>query len=95
MYLKWGTVGEGEKRMERKGGRGSVYSQAGIRVDGNSRHDTEEGFQVSKRGVQGIRGGIPSKRGLSKDWGMHLRTYHANCVYIMLIVYIVLIKDCV
>jgi hypothetical protein len=54
MNLRRGTVGEREKGMGRKGG-GSVYSQPGIRVDGNSRHDTEEGFQVSKRGVQGIR----------------------------------------
>jgi hypothetical protein len=43
MLLKWGTVGEGKKGMGRKGG-GSVYSQPGIRVDGDSRHDTEEGF---------------------------------------------------
>jgi hypothetical protein len=34
MYLKWGTVGEGDKGMGGKGGR-SVYSQPGIRVDGN------------------------------------------------------------
>jgi hypothetical protein len=88
MHLRRGTVGEGEKGMGRKGG-GSVYSQPGIRVDGNSRHNTEEGFQESKRGVQDIRVGISKQRGLSKDWGMHLRTYHANCVFIMLI------KDCV
>jgi hypothetical protein len=43
MHLKWGTVGEGKKGMGRKGG-GLVYSQPGIRVDGDSRHDTEEGF---------------------------------------------------
>jgi hypothetical protein len=43
MHLKWGTVGEAEKGMGRKGG-GSVYSQPGIRVDRDSRHDTEEGF---------------------------------------------------
>jgi hypothetical protein len=77
MGNRWGRGnGNGEE-----GGGGSVYSQAGIRVDRNSRHDTEEGFQVSKRGVQGLRGGIPSKRGLSKDWGMHLRIYRANRVY--------------
>jgi hypothetical protein len=45
MHLKWGTVGEGEKGMGRRGG-GSVYSQPGIGVDGNSRHD---------------KGGTPSK----------------------------------
>jgi hypothetical protein len=46
MYLKWGTVGEGKKGMGRKGKgvRGSVYSQPGIRMDRDLRHDTEEGF---------------------------------------------------
>jgi hypothetical protein len=46
MYLKWGTIGEGKKGMGRKGKgeRGSVYSQPGIRVDGDSRHVTKEGF---------------------------------------------------
>jgi hypothetical protein len=33
MCLKWGTVGEREKGRGGKGG--SVYSQPGIRVDGN------------------------------------------------------------
>jgi hypothetical protein len=75
-----GNRWEEEKGMGRKGGGMSVYSQPGIRVDGNSHHDTEEGFQVSKRGVQGIRAGIPSKGGLSKGLG------HAP-PYIMLILY--------
>jgi hypothetical protein len=44
MHLRRGTVGEGEKGMGRKWG-GSLYSQPGIRVDRDSRHDTEEGFQ--------------------------------------------------
>jgi hypothetical protein len=35
---------------------GSVYSQPGIRVDRDSRHDTEEGFQVSK-------GRVPRNKG--------------------------------
>jgi hypothetical protein len=43
MNLKRGTIGEGEKGMGRKG-MGSVYSQPGIRVDGDLRHDTEEVF---------------------------------------------------
>jgi hypothetical protein len=86
MHLRRGTVGEREKGMGRKGG--SVYSQPGIRVDGNLRNDTEAGFQVSKRGVQGIRVGISKQKGIIKGWGMHLRTYHANCVYIVLIEYI-------
>jgi hypothetical protein len=88
MYLKWGTVGEGEKGMGRRGG-GSVYSQPGFRVDGNSRHDTKEGFQVSKRGVQGIRVGISKQKGIIKRIGACTSVYHANHVYIMLI------KDCV
>jgi hypothetical protein len=87
MYLKWGTVGEGEKGMGRKGG--SVYSQPGIRVDWNSRHNTEEGFQVSKRGVQGIRVGISKQKGIIERIGACTSIYHANRVYI------VLIKDCV
>ncbi len=82
MHLRRGTVGEGEKGMGRKGG-GSVHSQPGIRVDGNSRHDSEEGFQVSKRGVQGIRIGISKQKGIIKRIGA--------CTS----VYIVLIKDCV
>jgi hypothetical protein len=52
--------------MGRKGG-GSVYSQPGIRVDGNSRHDTEEGFQVSKREVQGTRVGISKQKGITVE----------------------------
>jgi hypothetical protein len=42
MHLRRGTVGEGEREW---GGReGSVYSQPGIRVDRDLRHDIEEGF---------------------------------------------------
>ncbi len=46
MYLKWETVGEGKRGRGGKGrGKGgSVYSQPGIRVDGDSRHVTKEGF---------------------------------------------------
>jgi hypothetical protein len=89
MYLKWGTVGEGLKGNGEEKGGGSVYSQPGIGVDGNSRHDTEEGFQVSKRGVQGIRVGISKQRGIIKRIGACTSIDHANYVYI------VLIKDCV
>ncbi len=81
MHLRRETVGEGEKRMGRKGG-GSVYSQPGIRVDGNSHHNSEEGFQVSKRGVQGIRVGISKQKGIIKRIGS------CTSVYIVLIVYI-------
>jgi hypothetical protein len=86
--LNWGPVGEREKGMGRKGG-GSVYSQPGIRVDGDSRNDTEEGFQVSKRGVQGIRVGITKQKGIIQRIGACTSVDHANHVYI------VLIKDCV
>ncbi len=52
MYLKWGTVGNGNGE-ERGGGR-SVYTiqptwdQSGR----ESHHDAKEGFQVSKQGIQ-------------------------------------------
>ncbi len=47
--MKWGTVGEREKRMGREGGGGrSVYKQLGTRVDRIAPH-AKEGFQVSKR----------------------------------------------
>ncbi len=74
-------MGKGKREWGGKGG-GSVYSQPGIRVDGNSRHDTEEGFQVSKRGVQGIRIGISKQKGIIKRIGA------CTSVYIMLILYI-------
>jgi hypothetical protein len=64
-------------------------------VEGDSRHDTEEGFQVSKRGVQGIRVGIFKQKGIIKRIGACTFVYHDNRVYIMLIMYIVLIKGCV
>jgi hypothetical protein len=88
MYLKWGTVGEGETGLGTKRG-GSIYSQPGIRVDGNSRHDTEEGFQVSKRVVQGVRVGISKQKGIIKRFGACTSVDHANRGYVMLI------KDCV
>jgi hypothetical protein len=87
MHLKWGTVGKGERGWGGEGG--SVYSQPGIRVDGSSRHDTEEGFQVSKRGVQGLRVGISKQKGIIKRIGACTSVDRANHVYI------VLIKDCV
>jgi hypothetical protein len=68
MYLKWGTVGEGEKGMGNKGG-GSVYGRPGIRVDGN-RTTTKEGFQVSKRGGQGTGIGVSKQRGVNKRIGV-------------------------
>ncbi len=85
MHLRRGTIGEGEKGMGRKRGGGSVYSQPGIRADRDSRHNTEEGFQVSKGRVPRDKGRDfqATKRGYQKDWGMHPR------VYIVLIVYTV------
>ncbi len=81
MGNRWGREkGNGEER-----GGGSVYSQPGIRVDGNSRHDTKEGFQVSKRGVQGLRVGISKQKGIIRRIGACTSVYHANRVYIMLI----------
>jgi hypothetical protein len=81
--LRRGTVGEGEKGMGRKGG-GSVYSQPGIRADGDSRNDTEEGFQVSKGRVPRDKGRDfqATKGDYQKDWGMHPRVYIALIVYI-------------
>jgi hypothetical protein len=43
MHLRRETVREREKGMGRKGG-GSVFSQPGIRVDWDLRHNIEEGF---------------------------------------------------
>jgi hypothetical protein len=62
MYLKWGTVGEREKGMGRKG-RGSQYtSNLGPEWTGIAPH-AKEGFQVSKR-EQGRD--FPGKGGLSR-----------------------------
>jgi hypothetical protein len=47
-----------------------------------SHHNTEEGFQVSKRGVPGIRIGISKQKGIIKRIGA------CTSVYIVLIVYI-------
>ncbi len=44
MHLSKGNRWEGERWMGEWGGGGSVYSQLGTRVDGNSRHDTKERF---------------------------------------------------
>jgi hypothetical protein len=79
--------GKGRGNGEERGG--PVYSQPGIRVDRNLRHDTEEGVQVSKRGVQGIRVGISKQKGIIQRIGACTSVDHANHVYI------VQIKDCV
>jgi hypothetical protein len=72
--------------MGRKGGGVSIQptrDQSGR----ESHHDTKEGFQVSKRGVQGIGVGISKQRGIIKRVGACTSVYHANFVYIVLIVY--------
>jgi hypothetical protein len=65
-------------------------------VDGNSRHDTEEGFQVSKGGVQGVRVGISKQKGIIEELG-HAPPHISclSCIYRANRVSIVLIKDCV
>jgi hypothetical protein len=89
MHLKWGTVGEGEKGMGRRRGGGSVYSQPGIRVDGNLHHD--KGGIPRKKGESPRNRGraFQATKGIIKRIGACTSNYHANRVYI------VLIKDCV
>jgi hypothetical protein len=87
MHLKRGTVGERGKGMGREGGVSIQPTRDQSRQ--GSHHNTEEGFQVSKRGVQGIRVGISKQKGIIKRIGACTSVYHANRVYI------VLIKDCV
>ncbi len=87
--MKWGTVGEGKKGVGRKG-RGCQYTAnhgsewTGIRAT-TQRRD----FQVSQRGVQGIRVGIFKQKGIIKRIGACTSVDRANHVGI------VLIKDCV
>jgi hypothetical protein len=65
MYLKWGTVGEREKEMGRKGGGGGQYtSNLGPEWTGIAPH-TKEGFLVSKRG-SGTGEGFSRQRGIIK-----------------------------
>jgi hypothetical protein len=68
MHLKRGTVGEREKGMGRKGGGVSIQPTRDQSEQG-LHHNTEEGFQVSKRGVQGIRIGISKQEGIIKRIG--------------------------
>jgi hypothetical protein len=49
MHLRRGTAGKRERGMGRKGGGGLVYSKPGNRVDGNTRHNTKEGFPSKGR----------------------------------------------
>jgi hypothetical protein len=86
MYQARGTVGRGKGEWGCGGG-WSVYSQPGTRVDGNSRHDTKEGFpSTNKRGFP---------RGKGRDFKATKRGYQKGVRGMHLHVYIVLIKDCV
>ncbi len=63
--MKWGTVGEREKRMGREGGGGGQHtSNLGPEWTGIAPH-TKEGFQVSKRD-SGTREGFFRQRGIVK-----------------------------
>ncbi len=48
--MKWGTIGEREKGIGRKGGVSiqPTRDQSGRELH----HDAKEGFQVSKKGIQ-------------------------------------------
>ncbi len=59
-------------------------------MDGNSRHDTEDGFQVSKGGASRNKGRDFQAKGLSKGLG-----HTPPCIYRANSVYIVLITDCI
>ncbi len=80
--MKRGTVGEREKGMGERGRGVSIQPTRDQRGQG-SNHNTEEGLQVSKRGVQRIRIGISKQRGIIKRIGA------CTSVYIVLIVYTV------
>jgi hypothetical protein len=75
MHLRRGTVGEGERGMGRKGGGFSIQPTRDQSGQG-SHHDTEEGFQVSKREFEGIRGGIfKQQKGIIKRIGASTSMY--------------------
>jgi hypothetical protein len=69
MYLKWGTVGEGEKGMGRKERGGVSIHPTRDQSGRESHHDTKDGFQVSKKGIQNSGRGFQAKGGLSKGLG--------------------------
>jgi hypothetical protein len=66
--------------MGRKG-EGQYTVNQGPEWTRESHHDANEGFQVSKKGVQGRGQGFPSK-GVVEGLGYALR-YHANLVHIV------------
>jgi hypothetical protein len=88
----------GKRKRERGGkgrgkGGGSVYSQPGIGVDGESHQNSEEGFQVSKRGVQEIRIGISKEKGIIKGIGYEIKS-HTLGFKKALFAYTVSLHDC-
>jgi hypothetical protein len=66
MYLKWGTVGEGEKGTGRKRGGKVIIQPTRDQSGRESHHDAKEGFQVSKKGIQEQGVGISKQRGVVK-----------------------------
>jgi hypothetical protein len=77
MGNRWGR---GKGNGDEKGGVSIHTANLGLEWTGICA-TTKEGFQVSKRGVQGIRVGISQQRGITKRIG-------AALPYIMLIMYI-------
>jgi hypothetical protein len=74
--LKWGAVGEREKRMGREGGGGrSLHKQPGTRVDGIA-PCSKEGLQISKRGF-GNKGGTFQAKG--EYQGDYQGDYQRDC----------------
>jgi hypothetical protein len=80
MGNRWGKAkGDGEE------GGGEVSIQSTRDQSGQeSHHDAKEGFQVSKKGIQGQGQGFPSK-GVAKRIGL-CTLNHANLVHIVLTV---------
>ncbi len=70
MYFKWGTVGG--KGMGSKGKGGASIQPTRDLSGRESHHDAKEGFQVSRKGVQGWGQGFP-RRGLPMGLGYALR----------------------
>jgi hypothetical protein len=97
--LKWGTVGEREKRMGREGGGGGQYtSNLGPEWTGIAPH-ANEGFQVSKRGT-GTGEGLSGQRGITKGTVKGIVPYASDIMSTLYIscclcVCVVLIKNCV
>jgi hypothetical protein len=70
MYLKWGTIGEGEKEMRSKWGGGEVSLQPPRNLSGwELHHVAKEGFQVSRKGYGNRRWDFQAK-GIIKGIGL-------------------------